>query len=141
MLDAGQIICEWVRRNGKHELVLAARVTPDEIRDLLPLAKHPVPYGLLRFFLERMIYICRLEGNETEVEFCNSEDLLHNPDSHLGRSVYRSGVPDPAEQEDGAKRAAAEVAVLAYLGAPFSAESRWLGGTAHRRGVRGHSLC
>src|ERR1700680_3023962 len=62
MLDAGQIVYEPVRQDDGFELVFAPRVTPGEIRELLPQVRHPLTQALLRFFLERVFYIPQITG-------------------------------------------------------------------------------
>lgn len=46
---------------------------------------------MLRFFLEEMIYIPRVTGVETELEFCNSEEFLRTPPPQIRRKLYASG--------------------------------------------------
>lgn len=110
MLDAGQIECEPFGQRST-EILMAARVIPAEIRELLPLAHHPVTQALLRCFVERHIAIPRLMGVEHKLPFQKM------PGAEFG--VFASGVEDPPELGDACRQWAAEKEVVQYLGVPY----------------------
>jgi hypothetical protein len=129
MLDAGQITCEYIRRRSKKRMVLAASVSPQEIEALVPLVKHPTCYVGFRFFLERLGYIAALQGDEEELEYLDSDQLLALPyaePTKLG-DLYRSGVADPPLIWRGFARISAEQTVAAALDLPCSyAPDGWI---------------
>lgn len=110
MLDAGQIECAPIRRRSR-EFAFRARVTPDEVRKLLPLAGHPLAQALLRFFLERCMAIPRLTGTEDKLP------LLAVPGADFDH--FPSGVEDPPHLGEAAKQWTAEEEVVEYLNVPF----------------------
>src|SRR5690349_6549015 len=69
MLEAGQITFDAVRRKKKQQKVFVASVTPAEIADLLPLVTHPTTYQTFRLFLEGLLCIGAIRGNESDVYF------------------------------------------------------------------------
>jgi hypothetical protein len=110
MLDAGQI--EWAPlRQGSREVVIGAHVTPDEIRELLPLARHPLAQALVRCFLERHIVVPQLTGTEHKLPFEGMPDVDF--------FEFPSGVPNPPGLDESAKQWAAELEAVEYLGAPL----------------------
>jgi hypothetical protein len=110
MLDAGQIECEPLLQ-GSTEIFIGVRVTPIQIRELLPLARHPIAQALLRFFLEGHLSIPRLTGAEDKLPF------QRMPGADF--DVFPSGVQRPPELDEPAKQFHAELEVVEYLGVPF----------------------
>lgn len=120
MLDAGQVICSYESVDGVAELMFSAKVTPAEIRELLPLVTHPVPYSTLRFFLEGMLNVAAEDEGSDALAFVNSEQFLRLPEHELGNGIYRSGVEDPAWLEAAIRRSVSEIAVAEAIGFPVS---------------------
>ena len=128
MLRRGQIVCKWVRHGPSVQLAFVANVTREEIGALLPSVSHPVAQSTLRVFLEGMYHIDRLNGRETELEFCQSEEVREkDPAELLLADTYPSGVPHPKELEDANKQFSAELAVSDYLGISYPEDGAgWL---------------
>jgi hypothetical protein len=118
MLDAGQIVCENESRGAATETVLAAKVTPADIRALLPLVTHPATYATFRFFLEGMINILAADQGDDSLQFCNTQQFLETPEAGLRGAIHRSGVEDPEWVGLAMMRAVSEVAVAEAIGFP-----------------------
>jgi hypothetical protein len=118
MLDAGQIVCKNESRGAAMETVLAAKVTPAEIRELLPLARHPANYATLRFFLEGMIRIAVDDRPDGRLKFSNTQHFLETPYTALGGAIHRSGIEDPEWVGLAMMRAVSESAVAKAIGFP-----------------------
>jgi hypothetical protein len=81
MLDAGQITCKQEHRYGTAEIMLAAKVTPAQIRELQSLVTHPATHGTFRYFLEGAIDIVTRETRRDTLVFSATEQFLPRPES------------------------------------------------------------
>jgi hypothetical protein len=118
MLDAGQITCKQEHRHGTAEIMLAAKVTPDQIRELQSLVTHPATYGTLRYFLEGAIDIVTKETRRDTLLFSATEQFLQHPKSNPG-DVCASGVEQPEWVGYAVMRAYSENALAEAIGFPL----------------------
>jgi hypothetical protein len=118
MLDAGQVICHYDVHGGRPELVFTAKITPSEIRELLPLASHPVPHSILRYFLEGLVNIVAEDRGTDALVFSRTERFLQLPKHAPGGAIYQSGVEVPDWLGLAMMRAVSEKAVAEAIGFP-----------------------
>jgi hypothetical protein len=140
LLDAGRIVCKYDDRRGRSEIVFAADVTPADIRKLLPLVTHPVPYSILRFFLEGMVYIANESTKADALMFRNTEEFLALPHDTPSDEILRSGVEHPEEMAAAMMCSLSEMAVAKAIGFPVApAADGWIHPPHRRQDHRGHT--
>jgi hypothetical protein len=126
MLDAGQITCEYIRRQSRTKMVFASSVSPQEIEALAPLVKHPMCYIEFRFFSERLAYFDAFRGDELELKVDSNELRAATRLPQPVGKLWRSGVPDPPLIWQGLDRICAEQPVAEALDvSPECAPDGW----------------